>query len=79
MLYNNLHKTLSRMDQNLMNKLKGGHFIGHDTRILLYKYSWVYKYSILLGGGGLVFDSPRLQEGIFVNICIYMYSACVWC
>ena len=31
----------------LMNKLKCGCFIGHDTRILLYKYSWIYKYSHL--------------------------------
>ena len=27
----------------LMNKLKGDCFIGHDTSILLYKYSWIYK------------------------------------
>ena len=47
-----------------MNKLKGGCFIGHDTSILLHKYSWIYN--IRSCTGKLVFHSSRLQERIFV-------------
>ena len=31
----------------LMNKLNSDCCIGHDTSILLYKYSWINKYSCL--------------------------------
>ena len=31
----------------LMYKLKDDCFIGHDTRILMYKYLCIYKYSLL--------------------------------
>ena len=52
----------------MMNKLKGGCFIGHDTSILLYKYSCIYN--IPSCSGKLVLDSSRLREGIFVDIFV---------
>ena len=48
----------------LINKLNRGCFICHKLRILLYKYSRIYKYRSY--SGNLIFDSSRLQEGIFV-------------
>ena len=50
----------------LMNKLKCGCFIGHYTRILFYKYSWIYKYSLLNGETSL-----RLVPFTRGIICIY--------
>ena len=57
-----------KIDLNIwwMNKLRGGCFIGHDTSILLYKYTWIYKYSLSYGETRLLLVLPSR-----VNICIY--------
>ena len=56
----------------LVNKLNRDCFIGHDTRILLYKYC---EYTnIPSSSGKLVFDSSRLQEGIFVYTLVKLYN-----
>ena len=48
--------------------------IGHDTSILLYKYLWIYIQIFPLVGGKLIFDSSRLQEGIFVYTLVKSYN-----
>ena len=55
-----------------MNKLKGDCFIGHDTSILLYKYSWIYNIPSCRQGTRL--DMFRLQEGINVYTLVKLYS-----
>ena len=52
MLLINFDKTVKGVaynsDLNIWwKKFKGDSFIGHDISILLYKYSWIYKYSFL--------------------------------
>ena len=49
-----------------MYKLKGDCFIGRDTRILLYKYLCIYKYSLLYWE-----TCFRLVPPTRANICIY--------
>ena len=55
-----------------MNKLKGDCFFGHDTKI--YCTNTRDYTNIPSCGGKFVFDSSRLQEGIFVYTFAKLYN-----